>query len=140
MLLKPQMGIGIALYWLYNEFRAGGIKRVLITFAPVTVTILLSFAIWGIWPLKMLGLTERYGGNTSLFPYSLLVGILFLILAIAKQNRRYAYCVGPLLSPYNTIYSWATVHLATVKNTKACIVFCIVSWLIYLVAVGVIKI
>lgn len=140
VLLKPQMGIGMALYWLYNEFRIGGIKRVFITFAPVTASILLSFAIWGIWPLNVVGLSERYGGNISFFPYSLFVAILFLFLAIAKQNRRFAYCVGPLLSPYNTIYSWVTVHLATVKNSKACGIFCVFSWIFYLVAVGVIKI
>ena len=37
VLAKPQIGIGMAVYWLVEAWRTGGLRKVLITFAPVTI-------------------------------------------------------------------------------------------------------
>src|SRR5215211_6482584 len=50
--IKPQIGIAIAPFWLVEAWRAGGWWQVIKTFAPFTLVLLLSFVIFGFWPLE----------------------------------------------------------------------------------------
>ncbi len=47
VLLKPQLGIGIAMYWFVLAFRKGGVKEIFLVFGPVTFSLLLSIIIFG---------------------------------------------------------------------------------------------
>lgn len=49
VLIKPQMGIAMLPFWLAQSYRQGGVKKVFITFAPVTIVSAFSFLFFGNW-------------------------------------------------------------------------------------------
>jgi len=110
VLLKPQFGIGIALYWLY---RAGQERRVIKTFAPVVGAFLLSFVIYGLWPLTWGNLLQR-AGSLPFWPWTIAVGLMLLM----RRQEKCAWAVGPFLSQYGCIQSWVGVLLATLAGPK----------------------
>lgn len=107
--MKPQIGIGIILYWLIISFRDGGIRQTIKVFAPLTVLTLLSFALYGFWFMKF---TQMEGNinNMSIFPYGMIVGIVALWLSLRKRgNDRLAIGASPFFAPYVSQFSWAAV-------------------------------
>src|SRR5512135_1583531 len=52
VVIKPQIGIAVVIYWAYASWRNGGIKGLIRTFAPVTVAYGLSILLFGPWPLR----------------------------------------------------------------------------------------
>src|SRR6185503_15288698 len=50
VLIKPQVGIGIAIFWFVEAWREGGIRQLGRTFWPFLAMTLLSFALYGFWP------------------------------------------------------------------------------------------
>jgi hypothetical protein len=56
VMMKPQIGAGVALFWLIQAFRSGGIRQVLVVFSPVTIAFLLSFLIFGLYPMNSINL------------------------------------------------------------------------------------
>lgn len=112
VLMKPQVGGIVALFWLIEAFRTGGIRQVLMTFLPVTGAFALSFLLYGLWPLKMLSIP--YAGspvNASLFPLSIPIGLALTSLAIRKREARYAWMAAPFFSPYVAISAYGGVFL-----------------------------
>ena len=99
VLLKPHVGGGLAIFWLVEAWRAGGIKNVVRVFLPVTVFTLLSFVIFGFWPAKAGALVD-VSWNISIWPMSIPIGLALLSLAIRKRNARISYLAAPMLSPY----------------------------------------
>jgi len=114
--VKPQTGFAVAIFWFYDAWHRGGWREVLRTFAPVTLALLISFIIYGVWPLGMSGVLE-YGDsfNTSLWPYSIPVGIALLAISLIKKDIKFAMPASPCLSPYVLFHAWssATIFLVT---------------------------
>ncbi|MFN8462081.1 MAG: hypothetical protein U0X93_09975 [Anaerolineales bacterium] len=44
--IKPQVGIGLGLYWFITIWKYKGLKEVAMAFAPVTILLLVSFVIY----------------------------------------------------------------------------------------------
>lgn len=105
VLLKPQIGLGVAIFWFVEAWRRGKIKEVVKVFAPVTLAYILSFIIFGFWPARYLELPESVW-NTSMFPYSIAIGLVLLGLAIKNRSLNYSITASPLLSPYVAWYTW----------------------------------
>jgi hypothetical protein len=127
--IKPQIGIAVAPYWLVEAWRQGGWKRVLKTFAPFTIILLLSFVIFGFWPsysFKSIGLWY----NASLWPMSIPVGLALLITSLRKRKIEYAMAASPCLSPYVLFYSWTGALLAIVSSTPETIAAVIGLWIL----------
>jgi len=51
LVIKPQVGIGVIVFWLFCAWKEGGVKKVFKTFAPVTFAYGLSLIVFGLWPL-----------------------------------------------------------------------------------------
>jgi hypothetical protein len=130
--IKPQMGIAVAPFWLIQAWRLGGWKQVLKTFAPFIVVLLLSFAIFGLWPLGATR-TEHYFWNASLWPMSIPVGLALLVTSIRRQKIEYAMAASPCLSPYVLLHSWVGVLLAIVTSTPETIAAVIGLWIFFAV-------
>lgn len=111
VLIKPQVGIGIAIFWAVAAWRDGGIRQVLRVFLPVTAAYLLSFALYGFWPLQLLGMHDN-PDNMSAFPWVLPIGLFLLWRALADHESRLAMFVGPLFAPYTSQFSYAAPLLA----------------------------
>ena len=47
VLIKPQIGFAVAVFWLVEAFRNGGIKQIARTFGPVTLAHIVSILIYG---------------------------------------------------------------------------------------------
>lgn len=104
VLVKPQVGIGIAVYWIIESYRRGGYKEFLITVAPISLLTALFCIPYGFWPLELLRVTER-PWNISLFPYLIGGGLILLIRAVKKRQPGLALTASPFLSPY--VASWS---------------------------------
>lgn len=106
--IKPQIGIGVGIYWLFESYREGGILAVFKTFAPVSFLLFLSFGLYGFWFLEFSRL-ENNLNNMSLFPYSIPVGLYLIWASIRGRDIRPAMASSPLLAPYVTQFSYAAV-------------------------------
>lgn len=99
LLVKPQAGAVLALFWLIEEWRNNGFVASVKMAAPVTVAFMLSFLVFGFYPLKattLIGLP----GNLSIFPASLPIAMTLLVAAFKNRNESFAMMAGPLISPY----------------------------------------
>jgi hypothetical protein len=130
--IKPQMGIAVAIFWLVEAWRQGGIKQVFKVFAPFTIALLLSFAIFGLWPLGAFR-TQNYWWNASLWPMSIPVGLALLVAAIRKRKIEYAMAGSPCLSPYVLFHSWVGALLAVVSSVPETIAAVIGLWILVII-------
>lgn len=129
--IKPQIGIAVAPFWMVEAWRVGGWKQVLKIFAPFTVVLLLSFVIFGLWPLETI--KEDVVGvffNASLWPLSIPVGLALFVTAIRKSRIEYAMAASPCLSPYLLFYSWGGALLAIVSSVPETVAAVIGLWIL----------
>jgi len=100
VLAKPQAGIAIAVFWLVEALRKGGLRQALAEFAPVTLAFGLSIAVFGFWfldtPPGMV--TAKY--NFSVWPLSIPIGMVFLVSALRGRKKELSILASPFLSPY----------------------------------------
>jgi hypothetical protein len=136
LVIKPQIGIGVAVFWLVSTWREGGFWKVVRTFAPVAIALGLSLIIFGPWPLSSVQ-TLGFWWNSSLWPVSLPLGLTLLVTAIRKNDIRYAMAASPCLSPYILFHSWVVVLFAIVAATPEIVAAVIGLWiLVYIRAAG----
>lgn len=127
--VKPQMGIAVGIFWLFEAWQQGGVKQVFKVFAPFTVVLLISFALFGLWPLGAFR-TTNYWWNASLWPMSIPVGLGLLVAAIRKQKIEYAMAASPCLSPYVLFHSWVGAVLAIVASVPETIAVVAGLWIL----------
>jgi hypothetical protein len=106
VLTKPQLGIGLALFWLVQAWDRGKLREVLRVFAPVTIALMISFIPYGFWPLKTMLLTGDIWWNGSLWPVGLIVGVALLVYALHRRSFPVSIISSPFLSKYLTIHGW----------------------------------
>ena len=111
IIVKPHMGVAIAVFWLVEAWRQGGWRGVLHTFWPATLVLLISLLIFGLWPLRFERMYSEVW-NASLWPLSIPVGLALLAAAIHKRRIEYAMAGSPCLSPYLNMHSWVGALLA----------------------------
>ena len=106
VLTKPQLGIGLVLFWLVQAWDQGKVREVMRVFAPVTLAFLVSFIPYGFWPLKMMKLTGDIWWNGSLWPGGLIIGVALLVYALHRRSFPVSMISSPFLSKYLTIHGW----------------------------------
>jgi hypothetical protein len=122
--MKPQVGIGVALYWLWFAWRLNGWRVVLRWSLPTLLLLAASFAFYGFWPLTFLG-KESNPVNISLFPYLVPLALYLQF----QKSKRAAIASGPLLSPYLNVLSLATPLSAVLDRPKVLLFLWIWLWL-----------
>lgn len=132
--MKPQIGMGVAIYWLFESYRDGGMRSVFRTFAPVTVLLLLSFWLYGFWFLQFSSLVSD-PNNMSLFPYSVPIGLYLLWTSIKSRDMRPAMASSPLLAPYVTQFSYAAVLASLLQKPKWLAIVSVTLWIPVIVRV-----
>lgn len=132
VLSKPQLGLGIALYWAWEAFREGGIRRLIKVVAPVTVAFLLSFAIYGIYILRGMSLLSAgWNVNGPLFPYLLVPALILLLAALRHSQISLSYGVGPLISPYATPNSYVGLIPAFAWDWRWALAVWLLEWAVF---------
>jgi hypothetical protein len=114
--VKPQVGVGLGLFWMFMIWRSDGPLKVLKTFAPVTVLLLISFALYGLWPLRFEQTIAWSADNTSLGWYGMALGWAVLMRAIRKGDEGMALASGPLLAPYVLQFTWSALLVYLLKH------------------------
>jgi hypothetical protein len=132
VLIKPQIGLPVALFWFIAAWQKGKLKEVIRVFWPVTVLTLLSFLLYGLWPFQMRTPVDEYW-NIAYFPYLIPVGVILLIRSIRQKNLNGSILAGPFLSPYIGIQSLPQAVLGLLPaqmDTLAAIVSLWVVWIL----------
>lgn len=84
---KPQTAGVLALYWLYESWKA---KTIIRTFAPVTVVMLLSFAVFGFWPAHARALEI----TNFAWPWTIVTSVAMLYLAHLSKDTKIAWPIS----------------------------------------------
>ena len=126
--IKPQVGLGLAVYWLVTIWRDQGFRRMVITFAPVTVLLLLSFLLYGLWPLRFSQTVAWSSDNVTLFPYGIVLGIVILVQALRTADARAALASGPFFSPYVIHFTWACMLVYFLQKPKLLLLAVLALW------------
>jgi hypothetical protein len=111
VLMKPQIGVCIAIYWMYMAWKEGGVRKIVKVFAPVTVAYLLSFVLYGFWFKHLFNMTNN-PWNWGLFPYLVPFGLFLLYKALEQKDIRLSGLSSPMIAPYVTGYNYVIVLLA----------------------------
>lgn len=131
VLIKPQAGIGLAIYWLVECYREGGFRNIASHFAPVIGATLISFVLFGWWPAA--GFTEiGKSFDASLWPQSFPIGLVILASAIRTRRPGLALASSPFLSPYVTPSSWGAAILGLLPQEIETIIAVIGIWILRL--------
>lgn len=131
VVIKPQIGLGVATYWLVASFRDGGVRAVLRVFWPITLATVVSIALFGLWPLRFretLTLTQGY--NASLWPNSIPVGLALLAAAFSKRELKYSLAASPCLSPYVLLHAWVGALAASLSSTAVTVAAVLGLWIL----------
>jgi hypothetical protein len=129
VMVKPQVGLAVAVFWLIEAWQRGKTAAVIHDFAPVVAASLISLWLYGLGPLgaKQLVAADH---NISLWPYAIPLGLGFLVLAVRRHAVKAALLASPLLTPYIGIYSMHVPMLGLLPHTWwLAIGVCLLWWL-----------
>lgn len=107
--IKPQVGIGLAIFWVLDTWKREGFPAVLRMVFPVSLMLSASFIIYGPWPIRFSETLERSVDNTSLFPWSIPLGLALLYVGYILKWKTTALAASPLLSPYVLQFTWVSL-------------------------------
>ncbi len=122
VMCKPQSLGGVLFIW----FRREELKNLL----PLLAALLLSFALWGFWPLRV-GSVLPFGKpyNFSPFPVGLLLGVPLFLKAWRTDDVYLAAVITPLFVPYILPHSLVAVLVVLAcKFPKAARWFYLAVW------------
>jgi hypothetical protein len=131
VLIKPQIGLAVAVSWAVEAWRDGGAARLARVFWPVTLVTLVSVALFGPWPLRFLevpGLVSAH--NASLWPASIPVGMALLVASIRTREVRFALAASPCLSPVVLLHGWSGALLAIAVSTSELVAAVVGMWVL----------
>jgi len=137
LMIKPQIGTGVAIYYLFQSWRERGAKGLLQTFSPLLLVAGISALLFPVWISRMQSSPEIIW-NRSIFPVGIPVGIFLLWLAIRRQNILLALASTPFLSPYLTFYTYLVVQIGlldptvekVIRRDILQIILCVLLWVI----------
>lgn len=110
LMIKPQIGIGVSLYYLIQTWRKSKVKGIVVRFAPVILAYLAGWALFPVWGERIFHQTADIW-NRSIFPYGIPIGLWFLWQAVKHENIFFALAASPFLTPYLTFYTYAIVQI-----------------------------
>lgn len=126
--IKPQVGFGLGVYWLVTTWRERGAQAVVVTFAPITLLLLLSFLLYGLWPLRFSQTVAWSTDNVSLFPYGVALGLPILVQACRTREPRAALASGPFFSPYVIHFTWACMLVYLLQKPRLLLAAVLALW------------
>jgi len=132
--IKPQVGIGLVIYWFVHTLRTKGWWEMIKTFAPLGIVTLLSFWMYGFWPLLFQKTMEQSQNsslyyNTSLWPQGIFIGVWLLYKGIQKQKAGMALAASPFLSPYALQFTWVSVLAGLIGSPLELLLVSIGLWI-----------
>jgi len=99
--IKPHVTFAVILVVLLREWDRRGLYGVMLAAAPTALLTIVWLALWGLPDLGGPNI-----GNISLFPWTLLLGIPALAIALHRRSVRMAAFANPFLIPYVTFHGY----------------------------------
>lgn len=127
VLVKPQTGGFLALYWLIEAWQRGKSREVLRVFGPVLAAFLLSGLLFGPWMSRSVGLVMPE--DKHFWPVSIPIGLMLLYLAFRDRRKGLCLSCAPLLAPYTQFYSWPVALLGLLPSKLWMFVMVATLWL-----------
>lgn len=134
--LKPHLTVGAMIVLAARSVKA----RRWSDFAPLVGLVVISFALFGFWPLSW-GEAGRfsaaYGFNVaeSAWPYLFVAGMAILVEAVRTDDPILGLAAGAFLSPHLTgnalLGVWFVAAVIMKKTRHAFMITCLVFWVIY---------
>jgi hypothetical protein len=123
--IKPQTAGGL----LFSVPREKWLKAFLIFFGVFALTLL----VWGLWPLEVLrqpsSTVREFNLWINLWPFQVPIGVIFVLIGIARKDERFLIIASPFLSPYSTFANFQVPWIACctlLDRKQATLVFA--SW------------
>ncbi len=139
LLIKPQVtALLLILYWRRAKWK-------LTYFLPLAVFVLVSFLIWGFWPLELRSLPDDFQRwNISLWPWSFPFGLFAFWKAWKSTNEadelRWGLTASILVAPY---FAWgsltASIAAWATKYPRIVATLLIVFWTLLLIGFAVFR-
>lgn len=141
MLLPP--GLDLLLFWkpqvMGHAFWVRGRKNLKIYLVSGGILFLLSFFVWGFWPIEvfLFGRDHLLNGwwNKSMWPYSIPVGTILVYLSIKKQDEAYGIIASPLLFPYVNAPSYLGLFAVIASKWPRVFWGCFLVYWVYVIVV-----
>jgi hypothetical protein len=127
--VKPQAGVGLALFWGILSWKDNGWKQAALTFAPVTVLLLISFLLYGLWPLRFSQTLAWSVDNTALGIQATFVGGVLLVRSLQSRDNRMALAASPFLAPYVLQFTWSAVLVGLLQHPWELLVAVVCLWI-----------
>ncbi len=110
LMIKPQIGAGVGLYYLIEFVRTKRWLEGLKTFSPVAAGYALALVFVPIWYVRVIN-TPANVWNRTLFPYGVPLALFFLWLALRHRNPYFALASTAFFVPYLTFYTYIIVQI-----------------------------
>lgn len=130
--IKPQLGLGMAIYWAFVAWREGGLRRLVLTFMPVALALAACYLLFGNWMAGKTDYVLHGFWNTSFFPWSLPIGAALAWIGCKSRRISTAAAASPFLSPFVGYYSWPITLAALLQNHIVLFVLSAGMWLLIL--------
>jgi hypothetical protein len=115
LMIKPQIGAGVAIYYLVDAWRTGRFWAVVRTLAPVAIALILAALLFPVWIDRIIH-NPQNPWNRSFFPYTVPLGLFLLWLSIRTRNPYFALAATPFLAPYHSLYTYIAVQIGLLNG------------------------
>lgn len=130
--VKPQVGLGIAVWFIAEAWREGRWRQVRKLLGPVSVALGASVALFGWWMFNAMELTNSTQ-NVSVWPFGVPVGLALLAQSVRRRDIRWALPAGPLVSIYSQLYSWNGLVLTGVHSRRTMVTIVSLFWVVVII-------
>lgn len=133
VLLKPQIGLFVALLWIYKAVQSRRWLYLAALVIPISIALTIQFALFGV--PHVIGLPS----TAAVWPWG--IGALLALIAAHQihADEPSALLAGPLVSPYLNVNSWiAIVPFLAQRSRRVVIAGSLLSWLafVFWLAIG----
>ena len=135
VLIKPQMGIAMIPFWMFESWRDGGWRSLTRVFLPVAIATTLSLLIFGTASIGRSNDLLQSSWNASLWPWAFPIGFALTILSIRNRRKDQAMAASPFLSPYLAYHSWVSVLAGLMQRDLELILAVIGMWLVAVIRI-----
>jgi hypothetical protein len=135
VLIKPQIGIAMVPFWMFEAWREGGWKSLLRVFTPAMLAIIVSFVIFGSSSIGRSNDLLQSAWNASLWPWAFPIGFTLTILSLRNRRADQAMAASPFLSPYLAYHSWVSVLAGLMQHDLELMLTVIGMWLVAVIRI-----
>jgi hypothetical protein len=141
VLIKPQVGVAVAMFWVWEAWESQKIKGLIKLFTPLIIVTVISFLIFPHWidDIRISMQIHKSDPVNSIWPVSIPAGFYLLYRMIKNRDIKTAIAAGPFLSPYVLFQSWSGLIISLSHDPIGVMVVSLGIWIMRLIQTGVIR-